>query len=519
MTVLEQAIPTSPPPAQPEHIGRARRGLFAASHLAGQAILLNAISVPVMAFIIRGLGAERYGQWSTAAVLVSVASVLTNLGLRGTFVRSVARDPHSARAALAEQLGIRTILSVFAALTVLAVVVILKYPPVVLRCTAVASLGILLGALTTTLSDLLQGLHRMSVYAAANFVGGLCLTALSVVVIWFGGGPVALAVAYLAGPALSTVMLLAFIRRKLFPVTASWSRHQGWKHLKHSRFFAAQQFANILITNQESLLLPKIVGSSVFGLFSAGLLLASRLVIIPDALGSAFYPIIAESHARDPRAASRESVRFLLLSLIVCLPIVVVVLFFSGPLAHILFEKNWEVCQKVICITIWSLPLMGIESVMGYALNAAGRDARQARFTFYSATVSLLLAVILVMKFGLIGACWSFLLRSVVKIAFIARLFARTFSPALPVGRLAKILACSGAMAAGMWLMRCLSPTWSFTPAHRAGLWGWAALLATWSVQGALGLIAYTASLLALRILRPGDLPLLLGRRQREILA
>jgi O-antigen/teichoic acid export membrane protein len=519
MTVLEQAIPTSPAASQPQYTGRARRGLFAASHLAGQAILLNAISVPVMAYIIRSLGAERYGQWSTAAVLVSVASVLTNLGLRGTFVRSVARDPDSARPALAEQLGIRTLLSLAAALTVLAVAVVLKYPPAVLWCTAVGALGILLGALTTTLCDLLQGLHRMSVYAAANFVGGLCLTALSVVVIWFGGGPVALAAAYLAGPAVSAVMLLAFIKRKLFPVTASWSPRQGWKHLKHSRFFAAQQFVNILITNQESLLLPKIVGSGVFGLFSAGLLLASRLVIIPDALGSTFYPIIAESHARDPRAASRESVRFLLLSLIVCLPIVVVVLFFSGPLAHVLFQKNWEVCRKVICITIWSLPLMGLESVMGYALNAAGRDARQARFTFYSATVSLLLAVILVINFGLIGACWSYLLRSVIKIAFIAPLFAKTFSPTLPVGRLARILACSAAMAAGMWFVRNLEPAWSFTPTHPVGLRGWSALLGSWSIQGTLGLVAYAAALLGLRILRPSDLALLLRRHHREVLA
>lgn len=519
MTTMEQAIPLSPAQAPPAPATRARRGLFAASHLAGQAILLNAISVPVMAYIIRSLGAERYGQWSTAAALVSVATVLTNLGLRGTFVRAVARNPDSARAALAGQLGIRTILSLIAALTVLAAVVVLRYPPIILRCTAVASLGILLGSLSGTLADLLQGLHRMSVYAAANFVGGLCLTALSVVVIWFGGGAVALSAAYLAGPAVAAVILLAFIRRRLFPVGASWNVHEGWRHLKHSRFFAAQQFISAFSVNQESLLLPKFVGSGVFGLYAAGLLLASRLVVIPDALGSAFYPIIAESHARDPRAASRECVRFLLLSMIVCLPILVVVVFFSGPLAHVLFQKNWEVCRKVICITIFSLPLLGVESVMGYALNAAGRDARQARFTLYSAVLSLAVAVVLVTEFGLIGACWSFLLRSAIKIAFIAPLFARTFSPTLPVWRLARILACGGVMAGGMWLTRGLSPAWNFAPGHAAGIKGWTALLGSWSVQGAFGLAAYTSALLFLRILSPRDLARLLGRRHDEVLA
>jgi O-antigen/teichoic acid export membrane protein len=519
MTVLETSISITPTPAPAPPTTRARRGLFAASHLAGQAILLNAISVPVMAYIIRGLGAERYGQWSTAAVLVSVASVLTNLGLRGTFVRSVARDPNSAGAALAEQLGIRTMLSLMAALAVLAVAVILKYPPTILRCVAVGSLGILLGALTTTLSDLLQGLHRMSVYAVANFVGGLLLTALSVLVIWMGGGPVAIAAAYLAGPAITAVILLAVVRN-LFSLRFNWSLRKGWAHLGRARFFAAQQFINTLTVNQESLLLPKIVGSGIFGLYSAGLLLATRLMVIPDALGSVFYPIIAEAHARDPRSASDETVRFLVLSMIVCLPLVVVVLFFSGPVAHVLFQTNWEVCQKVICITIWSLPLLALDSVMGYALNAAGRDGGQARYTLYSAILSLLLAIVLVIQFGMIGACWSFVLRCFIKNGMIVTLFARTFSPKLPIGQLARVLAAVGAMALGMWLIRFCFPTWDLAPAHPAGIRGWTVLLASWALQGTLGMAVYAIALLVLRVLRPRDLmTLLLARRHVEVLA
>jgi O-antigen/teichoic acid export membrane protein len=518
MATLESSISISPAPTAPPPITRARRGLFAASHLAGQAIVLNAISVPVMAYIIRGLGAERYGQWSTAAVLVSVASVLTNLGLRGTFVRSVARDPNSAGAALAEQLGIRTLLSVLAALAVLAVAVILKYPPTILRCVAVASLGIPLGALTSTLSDVLQGLHRMSMYAAANFIGGLFLTALSVLVIWMGGGPVAIAAAYLAGPTITAIILLAVVRG-LFPLRFNWSLRNGWAHLSRARFFAAQQFINTLTVNQESLLLPKIVGSGIFGLYSAGLLLATRLMVIPDALGSVFYPIIAESHARDPRTASDETVRFLLLSMIVCLPLVVVVLFFSGPVAHVLFQTKWEVCQKVICITIWSLPLLGLDSVMGYALNAAGRDGSQARYTLYSAILSLILAIILVIQFGLIGACWSFVLRCVIKNAMIVPLFVRTFSPKLPIGRLARVFGAAAAMALGMWLIRICFPAWDLAPAHPAGIRGWTVLLASWAIQGTLGMVVYAAALLVLRILRPRDLTLLLARRHVEVLA
>ena len=43
-----------------------------------------------MAFIIRQLGPTGYGQWAVATSLLAVSTVLTNLGLRGAFVRAVA---------------------------------------------------------------------------------------------------------------------------------------------------------------------------------------------------------------------------------------------------------------------------------------------------------------------------------------------------------------------------------------------------------------------------------------------
>jgi O-antigen/teichoic acid export membrane protein len=416
---------------------------------------------------------------------------------------------------LAEQLGIRTILSLVAAVMVLAVVVVLRYPPAVLRCAAVASLGILLGALTTTLSDLLQGLHRMSTYALANFVGGLCLTTLSVVVIWFGGGPVALAAAYLVGPAVSAIILVAFIRRNLFPVGAHWSLHNGWRHLKNSRFFAAQQFINTLNANFESLLLPKIVASSVFGVYSAGLLLASRLVIIPDSLASVFYPVIANAWALDKKSAGREVARFLMLALLVCLPITIVVLFLSGPVSHVLFPRGAVLCQQVICITIWSIPLLGVENVMGYTLNATGHDAHQAGFNLCTALVSSAIAVFLVLHWGLLGACVSFTIRTVVKIAFITPLFLRTSRPSLPVNRLAKLAICLVAMAAVMWFGKALLPARYLMQDHPAAWHGWLMLMAGWSIYATIGLIVYGSALLATGILSPADLRQLLQYRRK----
>ena len=412
--------PSAPATAMVRSVPTARRGLFAASHLAVQSLLLNAISVPVMAYIVRRLGDVGFGHWSTATTLVASTSVLANLGLRGAFVRSVARDPATAPAALAEQITLRLLLSILAG--GIAVACVLPYPPVVRACVAVAAAGLLFTTINNTLADLLQGLHRISVYAGSNLLAGLALTAVSLAAVFWGAGPVGLSVAYLAGPICGAALLAWYVRRRLWtplppgdtcgeqgggdgdikPRTtlgtrnhphpnplpegegtrgappapqALSTRHRFGRLLWVSRFFAAQQLVNTLSNNAESLLLPLLVDAGAFGCFSAGLLLASRLIVIPDGLGSAFYPMVATLHATDPRAAARELKRYLLVSLAACLPIAIGLSAVATPIATLLFPHSAAVCTLVIRLTVWSLPLNGIENVMGYSLNAAGQDA------------------------------------------------------------------------------------------------------------------------------------------------
>lgn len=513
MTV--QLTNTRTAPKHDVDTSRARKSFFAATHLAGLSLLLNVISVPVLAYIIRNLGASGYGQWATAASLVTVASALTSLGLRGVFVRGVARDENSAPAALADQLGVRMILCSIATLVVIGTCFILRYPLIIIECAAVASLGMFLTVVASTMSDLLQGLHKINIYASANFIAGLALTAASVFVIRMGMGPVALSAAYLCGPLVGAVILIIYVQRELFPVGTKWNLRRFWQILKDSKFFAAQMITNTVSINAESLIAPRLVGSSAFGLFSAGMTLASRLMAIPDGVSSAFYPVIAQAHAKDPKLASKQVMRALVLTLLVCVPAAVGVTAFALPVAKLLFHQNVEVCRTVICITIWALPLIAIENLMGYALNAAKKDAAQARMVFISANASLVLSIILIAKFGVVGASWSYMFRAIVRIACLYRLFKQTFPMKLPVLRVGTILASASAMAVAMWFGHHLI---GLSQNYTMDTIGWLKLLVSLSLQGALGMGIYGICLVGLRVVKPADIMQLLKRKRPEVL-
>ena len=391
-----------------------RRTFIGAACISLQPILLSAMMLPVTAYVIRGLGPTAYGQWAMATTLTAVVVFVTNPGLRGAFVRSVARDPDTAAIALAEQLGARIALSFVAALIAVALCLVMRYSTVVVLCTVVSAVGLVLTTVSTTGSDLLQALQRLPTVAMVNMAAGIVLTATSVVATVMDVGPVGVAAAYLIGPLTSIVLFFWLIHRQHFPLRVRWELRRALGLIWKARHIASQQLVWSAAHNAEALMIPRIVGPTVFGYFSAGALFSQRLSSIPEGLCSAAYPAMVAAHREGIRPALRVFFKFLGLVLVTSFAGVAAMSFLAGPISRLLFKERAEMCEQVVRITIWLLPSMGAHFCLGYLLNALDKDAQQARMSLVASMINLGLTAALVLAFGLIGACWSMVIRYVV---------------------------------------------------------------------------------------------------------
>jgi O-antigen/teichoic acid export membrane protein len=176
-----------------------------------------------------------------------------------------------------------------------------------------------------------------------------------------------------------------------------------------------------------ALVLPLLIGLSQFGFFTAGALIANRLMVIPDALCTAAYPALVNECARGRRFGGALMMKYLLIAGGGGTAVALIGVAAADVLGHILFPGHSAMFAVVVRITIWSLPLISVEAVMGYALNAAGREADQARVSVPAAGISLLGSVALVLAFGLVGASWAMLLRTAVRSAYLLPVVIRTF--------------------------------------------------------------------------------------------
>jgi O-antigen/teichoic acid export membrane protein len=412
-----------------------RKVYIGAAITALQPLVLSAMLLPATMYALRELETTGFGQWTTATSLIAFAMFATNLGLRATFVRAVARDPKLAGPVLADQLGLRLLLSIGGSAIALLLCVVMGYSSIVLACTVISAVGLVLTTISTTAGDLLQGAQRLGVVAVANTIAGVCLTAASVIVIALGQGPIGLSLSYLVGPVISTLVMFAVIRRDHFPVRFVFHLERFRKLLWEARYMGAAQLVHSASSNAEALILPRLAGETIFGYFSGGTLLSTRLAAVPDGLGSALYPAVVEADRTGPHAVMRLVGRFLVLGFLACLAIAAVVHLLAGPMSLILFKENPIVGRQVMQITIWAIPVMSLLWVLGATLNGLGGDAAQARAAVISAVINLALSAFLVWKYGLLGACWSMVLRYFVWLAVFIPCAAPTFLPVLRAAR------------------------------------------------------------------------------------
>lgn len=416
-----------------------RKVFSGALYTSGFSLLLNLIGALVTPIIIRELGKIQYGEWAISTSLVNFVFLFFIFGFRPLFIRRVSEGVVDLSVELSVQLFIRFFFGVLGVLVSVILCSVIGYSGNVFKCLCVYSLSWLMSSVWVVFADVLQGKQDLKTLSCVNFFAGIVLTALSVIAVLFFNGPVILAVSYLFGPFTSLVCLWIIVHRKYCKVKINVDFS-----LVKARFFEAKlvgisQIFAALRDRLEHLLVPKLAGTENYGLFSASTVPNDRLGIVSTSLGDAFFAPIARAAKESQEAVVDQICNLILAAIICCLSLAFILAFLSPVIASILLPLSINESKKIIFITAWSLPLLAMWQVMIVSLQATEAHDEAARINLWTTGASILVALVLILRFGLIGTAVSQLTRpligcllyfSVFKRHF-PNVFIRTFRPKL----------------------------------------------------------------------------------------
>jgi O-antigen/teichoic acid export membrane protein len=408
------------------------------------------ISFAYILVLARYLGVDDFGQYNLVMTFVLVAITAVDFGLTRLIVRDLSREPERIPEYLATLLPLRASLAVAGYLGLLAAVWLAGYSGHTLMLAAIAAGALLPTSIGLVFDALFHAGQQMLYSAAGDVVIALAQCLIGAMVMLAGGGVEAL----LATGVATALSYMLFLGRQAhsrgYPIRARLDRRLCTQLLRQAAPFALATLLAILATRAELLLLGRLSAAENVGLFSAASRFTETALLLPTVLASAVAPVIAQFHA-----GSREHLRDVYVwtirrMLFVTLPLALTGVVLAGGILGLLFPRAYQQATPVLQLLFCAFPFASLQIINSVILTMSSRPRLMIVNSVVATTTQFAMGLLIIPRYGLIGAAVSALVSQVSIVAFSYWCVRRWFVDTTGLGRLAAAPACAAALAAAV---------------------------------------------------------------------
>lgn len=371
--------------------------------LLGQ-VAIKVLSFCFSVFVVRRLGGESYGQYSTVLAYVGIFAIFSDLGLAPYGVREIAKDREKTSSMFSNVVALRLVLSFLAvAMTISSAILSGRSPDLVLGI-FVASCGLFLYAVQGPLDMLLMAKERLDYSATFSVVNQLVFVSLGTIVLLKGYGVIGLIVASLCGVLAMASLSLVVIRRHLGGLQWQVDPSTWLRLVKAALPFGIIGFTLGLSYKVDTVLLQYFHGDAVTGWYNVACNLIFMLMTVSHAVNISLFPSMVRQYATNPDKMAQIYNRALKYMFVLSLPIAAGTTVLGDKIVLFLYSEEFSAAILPLRILIWVLPLMFLSEILGYIIVVHNRETKVARSIGVSTAVNLLLNLILIPRFGLKAA-------------------------------------------------------------------------------------------------------------------
>jgi len=450
-----------------------------------------ALGVFVTALVVRTLGKEGYGQWSTIAVVLSVISYFSSFGMEEVALREAAREPEREFEWLGGAIMMRLLLIGPVMIACLGAIALLAEGNAMLIAGVILVVVMPFGGVGT-----LGLLFQLRV---DNRVPMLVLTLRSVlwgaavvVIHAHHGGLVPFAIALVATNMVgSTVQALAALK-----VFGRWPRPSRTRLRELARIAVPVGLSGALIMSYariDQVFVFAISGSRQAGLYGSVYNILDQSHFVPISILTTLSPVLAAAWPADRARLLRTARLTGELLAVASFGGLAFAIAASGPVVGLIFGDAFSSAAPALPVLGAAFVLICFGYLNGNLLLVLGMQKKLLRVSLLALVVNLIGNAILVPLVGFMGAAAMTVVTEAVVFACTSVLIARKLELGRPrVDRLARTALAALLMGAGLVLLRLAS-------APLAALIAFAA-------------VAYPALLFGMRVLGADELRILVKR-------
>jgi O-antigen/teichoic acid export membrane protein len=417
-------------------------------------VVNRATTFVLYALIARYLGPFEFGQMSLALTLFYTFQVLAVAGLKTLITREVARNKTGADQYLVNGTLVVAMFSLFSITILWLFVRLMDYNTETASIILLLSLGLVPYALSAICEAIFQAWERMHYIAYANMPVNIAKLSLAFVILSNGHGlyhlVILLLACHIAIVSIEWLMVLRYITIPRLRIGPRFSLDI----IRATGAFLGMDSIAAITASFNFVLLSKMASETAVGLFSAASQLLVPANLFYQSVALSIFPVMCRHLDISFKSLKQISMNSIELLLAIALPASVSLFFLADAVLLLLYGKqDFLLASGVLRVMLWNLPLSALTSILGWGLVASLHEKTMLRIYAIDIIVSLGLCIILISRFGLMGAAIAALFAKIVD-TYLHYIWSTRLLFTLALGRIIwKPLVASTFMAAHLAMM------------------------------------------------------------------
>lgn len=378
--------------------------------------------------IARALGPAQFGLLSFALAIVTVLGAVGTLGLESVTVRELVRDPTNRTRVLGTVFALKLAGSAIAALLVVLVAWLLRPDePHVWRICAIIAIGQLFLAFDAI--DYLFQARLQSRYSVIAKNAAFCVVAIVRVVLVVRHASLdafvwAIALEYV----LAGVLLLATFGRVEGLSALKWDfrRDVAVRLLRSSWALVLSGLVIAIYLRIDQIMLAAMAGDAAVGVYSVAARLAEVWYFVPMALASSTLPALIQSRERSRAEFTRRTERLFTIMVLLSVAVAIPMTLLARPVVLFLYGREYAGSVVPLIVLAWTGVFVSLGVARESWMLAEGLMTHSFATTAWGALINVLLNLVLIPRYGGLGAAFATLAAQIVAVSLATLLYRPT---------------------------------------------------------------------------------------------
>lgn len=405
-------------------------------------------------YVVRRLGDDRFGQYSTILSFVTLFQIFAEFGMTQYVMREVARDHSKTQALLWDLVFVRMILALISVIGIPAIAYFMDYPPILIIGIFMYTWMFFLASIHSPLETILTAYERFDVVTIMSVVGQSVYVFFGGVFLFTGKNFLWLIVAGYVGllPPIA-IGLWAVLKNKLISLRPSFTPRNWFPLIRAGLPFGISSLTLSAVFSADTVILSKFYPSNVVGWYRVAFDLVSTLLFFTRGFHSAVVPSLSRIYATDPEEVGRWYRRAVRVFILLSLPLAFGGMILAKSLIVFLYTEEFLPSVKAFQIVIWDIPLIMYASFCGNISTIIRQEKQAARIYTLNAIFNIVSNLIFIPKFGYLAGAVIAVTTDLISAAQFYFLLRGQFNfPNLPSLIIRTVLA-AGIMGLAVWFI------------------------------------------------------------------